>query len=107
MPKLLLKFETSIIKEINLDKPSFTVGRKADNDIVLDHTTVSGHHCKVYDAGGTFFVEDLGSTNGTTLNGDDVETPTIIINNDEIHCGKVPIKVYLAMADLSPTTQKV
>ena len=53
MPKLLLKFEAAVIKEITLDKPVFTVGRKPDNDIVLDHPTVSGHHCKIYSAGGS------------------------------------------------------
>lgn len=69
MPKILLKFEASVIKEIKLDKPAYTVGRKPDNDIVLDNATVSGHHCKLYEAGGTWFVEDLTSTNGTFVNG--------------------------------------
>jgi len=69
MPKILLKFETSIIKEIKLDKPVVTVGRKPDNDIALENATVSGHHCKLYEAGGTWFVEDLNSTNGTYVNG--------------------------------------
>jgi predicted component of type VI protein secretion system len=69
MPKILLKFETSVIKEVRLDKPVMTVGRKPDNDIVLENATVSGHHCKLYEAGGTWFVEDLNSTNGTFVNG--------------------------------------
>jgi len=69
MPKILLKFEASVIKEIKLDRPVYTVGRKPDNDIPLDNATVSGHHCKIYEAGGTWFVEDLNSTNGTFVNG--------------------------------------
>jgi hypothetical protein len=69
MPKILLKFEAAAIREIILDKPSFTMGRKGDNDIVLDHAAVSGHHCKIYSSGNTWFVEDTGSTNGTFVNG--------------------------------------
>ena len=69
MPKLMLKFEAAFIREIKLDKPSFTLGRKPDNDIVLDNAAVSGHHCKMYESGGTWFVEDLNSTNGTFVNG--------------------------------------
>ncbi|MBU2573214.1 MAG: FHA domain-containing protein [Elusimicrobia bacterium] len=69
MPKLLLKFEAAVIKEINLDKPVLNVGRKPDNDIVLDNQAVSGRHCKIYQAGDTYFVEDLNSTNGTFVNG--------------------------------------
>ncbi len=68
MPKLMIKFEAAFIKEVKLDKPSFTLGRKADNDIVLDNPAVSGHHCKFYESGGTWFVEDLNSTNGTFVN---------------------------------------
>ncbi len=84
MAKLILKFESSVIKEVNLDKSSFTVGRKPDNDIPLDHTTVSGHHCKVYNVGGTFFVEDLGSTNGTFLNGKKIVKSAGLRQNDAI-----------------------
>jgi len=69
MPKLMLKFEAAFIREIKLDKPSFALGRKPDNDIVLDNAAVSGHHCKMYESGGTWFVEDLNSTNGTFVNG--------------------------------------
>jgi predicted component of type VI protein secretion system len=69
MPKILIKFEAAVIKELSLDKPVITIGRKPDNDVVLDHPTVSSHHCKIYSAGDAWFVEDLSSTNGTSLNG--------------------------------------
>ncbi len=69
MPKLMLKFEAAFIREIKLDKPSFTIGRKPDNDIALDNAAVSGCHCKLYESGGTWYVEDLNSTNGTFVNG--------------------------------------
>ena len=69
MPKLMLKFEAAFIREIKLDKPSFALGRKPDNDIVLDNAAISGHHCKMYESGGVWFVEDMNSTNGTFVNG--------------------------------------
>ena len=68
MPKLLLKFNAAVIKEIPFDKDSFSVGRKPDNDIVIDNPAISGHHCKLSKQGGTIFVEDLESTNGTFVN---------------------------------------
>ncbi|MCM2267643.1 MAG: FHA domain-containing protein [Elusimicrobiales bacterium] len=69
MPKLMIKFEAAFMKEVKLDKPAFTLGRKPDNDIALDNAAVSGHHCKFYESGGTWFVEDMNSTNGTFVNG--------------------------------------
>lgn len=68
MPKLLLKFNAAVIKEIPFDKDSLSLGRKADNDIVIDNPAVSGHHCRISMQGGTYFVEDLESTNGTFVN---------------------------------------
>ncbi|MEK7381980.1 MAG: FHA domain-containing protein [Elusimicrobiota bacterium] len=68
MPKLLLKFNAAVIKEIAFDKDSISVGRKPDNDIPIDNPAVSGHHCRISRQGGTYFVEDLESTNGTFVN---------------------------------------
>ncbi|MBI4062786.1 MAG: FHA domain-containing protein [Elusimicrobia bacterium] len=68
MPKLLLKFNAAVIKEIPIAKNTLTVGRKDDNDIVIDNPAVSGHHCKIFLQGDGYFVEDLNSTNGTFVN---------------------------------------
>lgn len=83
MAKLLLKFESAFIKEVNIDKPAISVGRKPDNDIVLEHPTVSGHHCKIYSAGDSYFVEDLNSTNGTYVNGKKI-IKAGLKNNDSV-----------------------
>ena len=97
MPKLLLKFETAVIKEIKLDKSGFTVGRKPDNDIVLENATVSGYHCKLYEAGGTWFVEDLNSTNGTFINGKKV-LKAGLHNNDSVGV----VKYFLVFIEDAP-----
>lgn len=68
MPKMLLKFNAAVIKEIPFDKGSLTVGRKDDNDIVIDNPAISSHHCRISVQGGAYFVEDLDSTNGTFVN---------------------------------------
>ena len=68
MPKLRLKFSGMVLKDFPLDKPQLTIGRKMDNDIVIDNLAVSGHHARVVEETGTYFVEDTGSTNGTFVN---------------------------------------
>lgn len=69
MPKAILKFEAAVIKEYPILSSILTVGREADNDIVIDHPAVSKHHCRIIFQGNVYFAEDLNSTNGTLLNG--------------------------------------
>lgn len=67
MVKLQLKFNGAVIKEYNVNKPEFTIGRKPDNDIVIDNPAVSGHHARIVKQGEEYLLEDLNSTNGTFL----------------------------------------
>jgi predicted component of type VI protein secretion system len=46
-----------------------TIGRDPENSLVLEHTAISRYHCRITSENGLFFVQDLGSTNGTYLNG--------------------------------------
>jgi len=69
MIKILLKFNAAVIKELQMTNDILTVGRKPDNDLVIDNPAISGHHARILKQAGSYFVEDLKSTNGTYLNG--------------------------------------
>ncbi|MBF0472566.1 MAG: FHA domain-containing protein [Nitrospirae bacterium] len=69
MAKLLLKFKGAILKELPLDKDTFTIGRKPNNDIQIDNLAVSSFHAKVFKDGDYFYLEDQNSLNGTFVNG--------------------------------------
>lgn len=87
MPKLLLKFSGMVLKDIPLNKPQVTIGRKMDNDVVIDNLAVSGHHARVVEENGTHFIEDTGSTNGTFLNDAKIEKQRLQ-PGDQIRVGK-------------------
>ena len=55
--------------DIPLRKPEMVVGRSEKNDVVLRFADVSGKHCRLVLSRGYWYAEDLGSTNGTRVNG--------------------------------------
>ncbi|HEX9741747.1 MAG TPA: FHA domain-containing protein [Nitrospiraceae bacterium] len=87
MAKLLLKSHGAVIKEIPLDKARLTIGRKPDNDVVLDDQATSGHHARVIQIQSVFFVEDAGSSNGTFANGKKTDRKQLV-NGDQITVGQ-------------------
>jgi len=89
MAKFLLKFNMAVIKEIPIQPnvTSLTIGRKPDNDIVIDNPAVSGHHARFYKIGSSYFIEDLNSTNGTFIKGKKI-LKAEIHNGDQIDIAK-------------------
>ena len=58
-----------VLKEFFLNKERMTIGRKPHNDIQIDNLAVSGDHAVIITMQDDAFIEDLGSTNGTLVNG--------------------------------------
>lgn len=72
------------------------VGRNPGADIVIAAGYVSGRHARFTLMGQNLFVEDLGSTNGTTVNGRQISEPTSLRNKDVVTIGDVAIRVRFA-----------
>jgi pSer/pThr/pTyr-binding forkhead associated (FHA) protein len=71
------------------------VGRDLDNDLVFVDATVSGRHAVLHLRDGAWWVEDLGSTNGTVVNGQKVQpgSPAIARSGDIIALGGVRLRL--------------
>lgn len=65
-----------------------TVGRGENCAVCLEDNYVSSSHAKFYPGNGRFFVEDMGSTNGTYVNGRRISYPTELRQGDRIKIGK-------------------
>ena len=96
MAKLILSLENSVIREVPLDKERIMIGRKASNEIQIENLAVSGEHACIVTILNDSFLEDMGSTNGTLVNGNPIKKH-ILQNNDVIEIGKYQLK-YIAEA---------
>jgi pSer/pThr/pTyr-binding forkhead associated (FHA) protein len=65
-----------------------SIGRAGSCQIVIDDTYASQQHARVYGSNGGFMVEDLGSTNGTYVNGRKISYPLELRPGDRIKIGK-------------------
>jgi pSer/pThr/pTyr-binding forkhead associated (FHA) protein len=91
MAKVILSLEGSVIREVSLDKERVTIGRKPQNDIQIENLAVSSEHARIVTILNDSFLEDLGSTNGTLVNGNPIKKH-ILQNNDVIEIGKYTLK---------------
>jgi len=85
--KLILKFRDTVISEHELNQEETTIGRKPENTIHIDNLAVSSRHARVLKIGKKVILEDLGSTNGTLVNGEEVNKH-VLQNGDVITVGK-------------------
>jgi predicted component of type VI protein secretion system len=101
MAKLILSMDNLVLKEIPLNKERTTLGRKAHNDIQIDNLAISGEHAVIVTILNDSFLEDLDSTNGTFVNGQQVKKH-FLQNNDVIELGKYRLKYVNEAMPLGP-----
>lgn len=93
MPKLLLKHEGVTLNTFELALNENTIGRKSDNSIQLNDAVASSHHARITVTPNEYMddqfdarLEDLGSTNGTQVNGCVIKSVELR-NGDDIQIG--------------------
>lgn len=69
------------------------IGRAADNTFVLQDETASAHHARLSFHEGQWWLEDLGSRNGTAVNGMALEGPLVLTYGDQIAFGRVEFRM--------------
>lgn len=82
-------------RDIAIHQEEFLIGRGADCDLRLKATAVSRHHCLLRFRGAEASISDLGSSNGTFVNGQRVRSQTTLHSGDEIRVGTFPFVVDL------------
>ena len=88
MPKITLKFKENILADYHLPPGcSLKIGRRKDNDIVVDNLAVSSHHGKIDSVGDGFLYIDLKSKNGSFINQEPVSSHWLQ-DGDVIYIGK-------------------
>jgi Protein of unknown function (DUF3662)/FHA domain len=92
--------ETAVLlvdgKRLLVGPTGVTIGRSRQCDVVLNDPNVSRQHAEIRPRGGSWVLSDLGSTNGSILNGRRIEGPEVVKAGDEIEIGTSAIKFELA-----------
>lgn len=85
-------------------QPEVLVGRDAGSDCRLDDRAISSHHARLAYRQGQWWVEDLGSRNGTFLNQERLTQPLVLASGDELRFGGMDLRVLIETApDQSPS----
>ena len=89
---IVVKSETLAGQRFAIGTPT-VVGRSSDADIVIDDSYASDFHLRIGQQDGKMVLSDLGSTNGTYLNGRRVTAPIAVARGDSVQVGKTIFEV--------------
>src|SRR5918912_3114229 len=91
MPDLIVKFPDRTHEVFKLGRLRMTIGRSARNDLCIPEPFASRVHAEVRREGDQYFLQDLGSANGTLYNGAPVESTIHLTNGGRIQIGETEI----------------
>ncbi len=92
MAKLVIFLDDKVLKEVVLNKDRITLGRRPHNDVVIDNLAVSGEHAVLLREGEGYVVQDLGSTNGSYINGKPIKRAPFN-EGDSLDIGKYTLRL--------------
>ncbi len=92
MAKLVIFLDDKVLKEVALNKDRITLGRRPHNDVVIDNLAVSGEHAVLLREADGYVVQDLGSTNGSYINGKPVKRAPFR-EGDSLDIGKYTLRL--------------
>lgn len=91
---IILQYEREgEIYPLRFTDPEVIIGRDLACNCILENTTVSARHARVYFRQAQWWVEDLHSTNGSYLNQEPVGSPTVLTSGDQLRCGQVTLSI--------------
>jgi pSer/pThr/pTyr-binding forkhead associated (FHA) protein len=95
MPRLVIfvKGAEDLRKKVRFRKKSLVIGRSRDCDLAIAHRTLSRNHCRIVWRDEAWYLEDLGSANGTQLAGQVITDPVILEEGARISAGRVRMVV--------------
>ena len=102
MARIEFTLEDGTEIETELDSDVITIGRHADSIVVLPSASVSGRHATVKRRGDSFYVQDHGTTNGTKVNGVEIDEAKLE-DGDQLMFGDIPAVVRLTDAPRIPS----
>ena len=86
--RLVMRSGPTVGKTFLLEKVETTMGRDLSNDIVINDSEASRRHARIFLQGGNYIIEDLGSTNGTSVNGQRLMGPYVLRPGELIMFGE-------------------
>ena len=101
--KLTIRQGPRLDQTFELHKDVYTLGREAGNDIIINDPQVSRHHARLTLQGGSYALEDLGSTNGTFVNGRRITGPTALSPGDMVGLGDTVVLAVSGAMDAAAT----
>lgn len=75
-------------KIFDLNQPEISIGRDVSNDFIINDVEISRRHARLYLQGTQYIIEDLGSTNGTFINGQRLSAPHVLRLGDVVLLGE-------------------
>jgi len=94
MFSVTIREKSGQVYTFHFDKPEIMIGRVKGNDVILPKQNISKRHSLVRVQSERFVIEDLGSTNGTYVNGHRIASPVEITSDDKVYLGDFVMQFF-------------